>query len=557
LAAPPEVELRSAVTVLISAVVAAASVAIMLTLPATVEVAREHPVELLAFLALTIALQLLSVEIYGVGAEGVSAMGMLAAAFALGPGPAMCIAVVAALTQWLRNRGLFHRALFDAADFALATGAAAVVFQLAGGLGASPVALGALALLAGLVFKALNTGLLCLAMSVAESLPVRTVWRERFRWARLHYLMFGPVALVTAVAFQEMGLLGLVAFSVPPALMMVSVREYLQHTRASVAEVKRANDELLAANEELERRHADMKELFELAGGLAAHAHDRDALVAYAERGLSTLTGTRTRISLELDEGEIALVAAGTPVGGISFQRSLDFDRDRWARLRDALLPQLSTALQSAGLVEQLRTTHRATIAALSRSMEAKDLYTGGHTERVATIARALGRRLGFASADLDAVEIGALLHDIGKIGIPEHVLNKPGPLDEDEWELMREHPIISEYILADVDLPEIVRQIARSSHERIDGTGYPDGLRGDRIPLAARIVLVADAFDAITSDRPYRRSRSVAAAITELRTNAGTQFCPRVVAALEAIHREDPALLGEPVLRAVEAGAA
>jgi HD-GYP domain-containing protein (c-di-GMP phosphodiesterase class II) len=111
------------------------------------------------------------------------------------------------------------------------------------------------------------------------------------------------------------------------------------------------------------------------------------------------------------------LVAAGKPVGGISLDEPAGLDGLRWARLRDALLPQLSTALQRAGLVDQLRATHRATIAALSRSMEAKDLYTGGHTERVATIARALGRRLGFTGADLDAVEIGALLHDIGRSG--------------------------------------------------------------------------------------------------------------------------------------------
>src|SRR5439155_1308555 len=145
-------------------------------------------------------------------------------------------------------------------------------------------------------------------------------------------------------------------------------------------------------------------------------------------------------------------------------------------------MPRL--ALQT--LADEVRKTHRNLIAALSRSMEAKDFYTGGHVERVAEIAVALGRRLGYDGEELDAIEIGALLHDIGKIGIPEKILHKPGPLDDDEWKVMREHPIISEHILSGIGLSPLVLQIARSSHERIDGTGYPDALAGEAIPLAA-----------------------------------------------------------------------
>ena len=105
----------------------------------------------------------------------------------------------------------------------------------------------------------------------------------------------------------------------------------------------------------------------------------------------------------------------------------------------------------------------------------------------------------------------------------------------------MREHPVISDYILSEVDLPPIVRQIARSSHERIDGAGYPDGLAGDEIPLPARIVLVADALDALTTDRPYRRGRPLWAALEELRAHTGTQFCPEVVAVLERVFEDEP----------------
>jgi len=129
---------------------------------------------------------------------------------------------------------------------------------------------------------------------------------------------------------------------------------------------------------------------------------------------------------------------------------------------------------------------------------------------------------------------------------LPESILHKPGPLDNDEWVVMKRHPVLSEFILSGVDLSPIVLQSARSSHERIDGKGYPDGLKGEEIPLPARIVFVADAFDALTSDRPYRKGRRPRLAIDEIVANAGTQFCPTVVEALERLYREEPAVLGE-----------
>ena len=189
--------------------------------------------------------------------------------------------------------------------------------------------------------------------------------------------------------------------------------------------------------------------------------------------------------------------------------------------------------------------------------MEAKDGYTGGHVERVSDVAMALARRLGYEGDELDAVEVGALLHDIGKIGIPEAIIRKPGPLNDDEWAIMKEHPLISEHILAECDLSPIVLQVARSSHERWDGDGYPDGLAGEQIPLPARIVLVADALDALTSDRSYRLGRTVDEAMDEIRRHAGTQFCPVVVEALEAVYREEPAVLGASQPDAVRAGVA
>jgi HD-GYP domain-containing protein (c-di-GMP phosphodiesterase class II) len=176
----------------------------------------------------------------------------------------------------------------------------------------------------------------------------------------------------------------------------------------------------------------------------------------------------------------------------------------------------------------------------LPRCGAARDYYAGVHPERVARIAVVLAARLGYEGPELDAIEVGALLHDIGKAGIPEAILLKPGPLDEGEWQVMRAHPVISDSILSGVRFHPFVREIARSTHERLDGNGYPDGLADPAISLPARIVAVADAFDALTTDRAYRPARSVAFALAELRAHAGTQFCPRVVAALEHVYRED-----------------
>jgi HD-GYP domain-containing protein (c-di-GMP phosphodiesterase class II) len=135
------------------------------------------------------------------------------------------------------------------------------------------------------------------------------------------------------------------------------------------------------------------------------------------------------------------------------------------------------------------------------------------------------------------------VIHDIGKIGVPDDVLLKPGTLESKEIDTIRQHPVIASYILAELELPAIVKQMTRSHHERYDGSGYPDGLTGDEIPLAARILSVADALDAMTSDRPYRKAMLLEDALAEIEREAGRQFCPKVVTAMIACVRRDPAL--------------
>lgn len=178
-------------------------------------------------------------------------------------------------------------------------------------------------------------------------------------------------------------------------------------------------------------------------------------------------------------------------------------------------------------------------VEALLAALEARDGYTGEHSEAVVDLALAVTRRLGLPEERIPDVEQAAMLHDIGKIGVPDAILNKPGPLDEREWSLMREHPAIGERIVSSIESLAHVAPVIRAEHERWDGKGYPDGLSGERIPLISRIVLACDSFHAMVSDRPYRRAMHVREALQEINRNIGTQFCPTVGAALVELIEE------------------
>jgi diguanylate cyclase (GGDEF)-like protein len=211
------------------------------------------------------------------------------------------------------------------------------------------------------------------------------------------------------------------------------------------------------------------------------------------------------------------------------------FDEDD-ARLLQTVADQLGSALRSALLYEQLDRAYLGTAEALATALEAKDSYTAQHAHSIVKWAEAVGRDLGMDEAQLRDLRYGAVFHDIGKIAIPEAILNKQGPLNDAEREIMQRHTIVGEQILAPVEFLAGVRPIVRHEHERWDGEGYPDGLSGEDIPLGARIVLVCDAFHAMTSDRPYRMAMSHADARAELIAGAGTQFDPRIVDAFVAV---------------------
>lgn len=193
---------------------------------------------------------------------------------------------------------------------------------------------------------------------------------------------------------------------------------------------------------------------------------------------------------------------------------------------------------RAAGTIER---REREAITALGRGAEAKDSHTGEHVGRVQQLSELLAVRMGLAP--IEAADIGwaSLLHDVGKLHVPDRILLKPGPLTAAEWKIMRQHSAWGEEILAHGDGFELARRIARWHHENFDGTGYPDGLHHDHIPIEARIVRVTDAFDAMTHQRPYREAQPVEWALEELQRFAGQQFDPEIVAVFIELARRDP----------------
>jgi putative nucleotidyltransferase with HDIG domain len=189
--------------------------------------------------------------------------------------------------------------------------------------------------------------------------------------------------------------------------------------------------------------------------------------------------------------------------------------------------------------VLELSHTYRGTALVLANVVEADDAYTGMHSEGVVALALDVADELGLSATERRNVEFGALLHDVGKIAVPKEIINKPGPLDDGEWEVMRQHTIEGQRLLDQVGgFMRDVGRIVRASHERVDGGGYPDSLAGEAIPLEARVISCCDAFSAMTTDRSYRNARSAAEALEELERCAGSQFDPVVVEAVTAVVR-------------------
>jgi response regulator RpfG family c-di-GMP phosphodiesterase len=202
------------------------------------------------------------------------------------------------------------------------------------------------------------------------------------------------------------------------------------------------------------------------------------------------------------------------------------------------LVKQRTAELDRA--LESLEGAYRSTLKALAAALETRDAETHGHSERVVSFSLRLGRECGLNDEQLKRLEFGALLHDIGKIGVPDAILRKPAKLTDEEWIRMREHPMHGQQILRGIEFLQGATNVVGQHHEKWDGTGYPMGLRGEAIDLNARIFSVADTFDAITSDRVYRAGQSYEAAVAEIDKFAGKQFDPKIVEAFHRVPRED-----------------
>ena len=221
-----------------------------------------------------------------------------------------------------------------------------------------------------------------------------------------------------------------------------------------------------------------------------------------------------------------------------------NFSRDRAARYASAL---------------ELNRAYRGTVMLLSDVLEFEDEYTAQHSRSVVDLVNAVADELGVAPDERQELEFAAMLHDVGKISIPKEILHKPSALTDREFEVIKHHTIEGQFMLDRVGgLLARVGEVVRSCHERWDGRGYPDGLAGDQIPIAARIVFACDAYNAMTTDRPYRAAMTRESAVEELRVNTGTQFDPKVITALVKVveHGVPVAVTTSDAVRAVLAGA-
>jgi len=226
----------------------------------------------------------------------------------------------------------------------------------------------------------------------------------------------------------------------------------------------------------------------------------------------------------------IGIVFIGRKVSGI------DYSLDELELFR-SICSSAATGLENARLYNELQSTYLSTIKVLVSVIEAKDAYTRGHTDRVAEYARLIAEEMDLPKEDIETVSFGAVLHDIGKLGVYEDILNKPGELTENEWEIIRSHPEVGANIIKNMKFLESACDLVRHHHERLDGEGYPDKLKGDEISLGARIVAVADSFDAMTSDRSYRTAYELDKAVEQLKIK-NTKFDQKVVAYLEKLVR-------------------
>ena len=217
------------------------------------------------------------------------------------------------------------------------------------------------------------------------------------------------------------------------------------------------------------------------------------------------------------------------------FEEDRDFILQQTMKLLHVLMDFFSLSIENTYLLTDLKTSYFSTIQAITNSIEARDPCTKGHSARVARISKVLAEELDWDKHRIDLIDWGGMLHDVGKIGVPDSILNKPGKLTDEEYRSIQLHPLIGAQIVRDVPFLGGITPYILDHHERFDGTGYTQGMGGKEISIEGRLMAVADTYDAMTSDRPYRKALEGQVAFDEIVRNAGTQFDPEMVAAFES----------------------
>ncbi len=281
--------------------------------------------------------------------------------------------------------------------------------------------------------------------------------------------------------------------------------------------------------------------------GLAGRAAlERHIIYANESRGRGTQPLQPAILAAEGFVGlcAVPLIAKGRVVGVLElFQRSPILPDPEWSEFLETLAKQAALAIDDAALFSNLQRSnleltlaYDSTLEGWARALELRDAETEGHSRRVVELAERLGRGMSLSDYDLMQLHRGALLHDIGKVGIPDEILRKPGPLTPDEWQIMQRHPTYAFELLSPIKFLQPALDVPYCHHERWDGSGYPRGLKGDQIPLPARIFALVDVWDALLSDRPYRKAWTVERVRAYIRGQSGIEFDPRVVQAFEAL---------------------
>jgi HD-GYP domain-containing protein (c-di-GMP phosphodiesterase class II) len=457
-------------------------------------------------------------------------------------------------------------------------------------------------LLAELVYFLFNTSMLATVISRTTNASWMAVWRTNYGWLFPQCLALAMAGVAMGALIGAVGPLGVLIFAVPLAMARHSFNLYMTKTR----EERERNEELQLSNAQLDATNAHLNQrvtelavlnkvglslngsldlsnvlgeilassltLLPTAQGAGVALADPASgrlrvansigLAATAVEALEAYDGPAVRV---FESGEVltiaeavdgALLNAGVRAltalplrwnGGIGGVFLLTFGGVHEQSAHEAMLlatmgEQASAAIHNALLYRQIEESHLATVRAMVGVVEGRERYAQGHAERIRSYCAATANELGLDERRKTTLELAALFHDIGHIGVPESVLSKPGELTAAEWEVVRKHPLLGVAILKQVPRMEAVIPVILHHHERYDGLGYPEGLLGNDTDLLAQILAVADAFEAMTSTRPHRPAMTREQAIAEIEWVAGTQFAPRVVEAFVRAHVEDRA---------------